>query len=323
MSRVHGFVAAILLLASDASALQVREAHYVMGTILEVTIEASDPESARRTIRESIAVARALDRELTTYDPESPLSRFNRAAGTGEIALPADLFRVLSDSQAFWKATGGRFDPSVSPLLRLWAESVRAGRLPTESEITTARQLVGLGKLRLTAPDRAALERAGMAIDLGGIGKGYAVDRVVDRLRELGVESAFVSFGESSLRAMGSAAGGDGWEVWIRRGRRRLGPIHLRDAALSTSRSLARSRKVNGKRIGDIVDPRTGRPLSTDCLGSVQSPTATASEAWSKALLLDAEASFRAFEREGDMHGFLACPDAVRASPLFADLVRH
>jgi FAD:protein FMN transferase len=229
---------------------------------------------------------------------------------------------VLVESRSLWEATGGLFDPSVGPLLRLWSEAARADRMPSDAEIAAMRALVGYEKLRLVPSNRAALP-AGMALDLGGIGKGYAVDRMVDRLRELGVRAALVSFGESSLRAFGAPTGTEAWEIWVRRGRDRIGPIWLTDAALSTSRSLARARKIGTSRLGDIIDPRSGRPLATSCQATVQSPTATESEAWSKVLLLDADRAFGAFERRKDIAGFLVCADAVRASPLFTGLVPH
>ncbi len=320
MRRVGTLAAAIVLGALSASAVEVREAHYVMGTVLEVTLEAPDVEQGRRWVRDAVGVARRLDRELTTYDAKSPLSRFNRAAGTGESALPPDLYRVLAESRSLWQATGGVFDPSVGPLLRFWSEAARVDRMPTDAEIAAARARIGLDKLRIVPPNRAALP-AGMGIDLGGVGKGYAVDRMVERLRELGVPAAYVSFGESSLRAFGSPPGKQGWEVWIRRGRERLGPLRLVDAALSTSRSLARVRTIGKTRVGDIIDPRNGRPLATKCQASVRSGSATEAEAWSKALLIDPDRTFAVFERGEGLAGFLVCADAVRASPLFAGLV--
>jgi thiamine biosynthesis lipoprotein len=294
-----------------------------MGTILEVTVDAPDVEQGRKSIRAAIAVARRLDRELTVYDPESPLSRFNGAAGRGESPIPSDLYRALEESRSLWQATGGVFDPSVGPLLRLWGEARRNRRLPADVEIEAARRLVGLDKLRLESPDRAALELPGMSLDLGGIGKGYAVDRMAERLREMGVTAALVNFGESSVRALGAPDGREAWEIWIRRGNDRVGPVRLSDAALSTSRSLARSREVAGTRIGDIIDPRSGRPLGSDCQATVRSPSATRAEAWSKALLLDPTVTFAALERGGENAGFLVCADGVRASPLFAALVEN
>ncbi|MGH7803241.1 MAG: FAD:protein FMN transferase, partial [Candidatus Binatia bacterium] len=121
MRSAGTIAAAIVLGVLPARAVEVREAHYVMGTILEVTIEAPNVEKGRATIRDAVGVARRLDRELTTYDTESQLMRFNRAAGSGDQPLPPDLHRVLTESRALWQATGGVFDPSVGPLLRLWS----------------------------------------------------------------------------------------------------------------------------------------------------------------------------------------------------------
>jgi thiamine biosynthesis lipoprotein len=193
--------------------------------------------------------------------------------------------------------------------------------MPTDAAIAAAHRHVGFDKLRLIPPDRASFVSPGSAIDLGGIGKGYAVDRVIDRLREIGVTAGFVSFGESSIRGLGSPEGERGWEVWIRRERGAIGPVRLRDAALSTSRSLARGRRIGDVQIGDIIDPRSGRPVARDCQATVRAASATDAEAWSKALLIDADRTFRAFEAEPTLAGFLVCSDAVRASPPFTDLL--
>ena len=234
MKGVLLLAAAAWAAAATAGAVEVREAHYVMGTVLEITVEAGAVEDGRRAIHGAVAEARRLDRELTTFDSSSDLSRLNREAGHGFQRIPPDLYSVLERSRELTRETSGSFDVTVAPLLALWRQAVASGRWPASSTIATARDQVGADAIALRAPDEARLAQAGMAIDLGGIGKGYAADRMAAVLRAGGVAAALVNFGESSLVAFGAPPGRRGWPVWVRRGGRLDGPLLLRDTAART-----------------------------------------------------------------------------------------
>jgi len=283
--------AAVLVLLCLARAPEVaaepacrRDGRYVMGTVLETTICA--PSAADRA-REVYAIATALDAELTTWAADGPLIRLNRSAGGPAREIPPDLHRVLDESVVWWRRTGGAFDVSVGPLMTLWRETGSAGREPDSAELREALALVGSDKIEFGEHGAVRLARAGMALDLGGIGKGFAVDRMAERLRRAGVRSALIDFGRSSLLAMGSAPEGDGWRVLLRRPD---GPVvgvaSLRDHAASVSATFGSSFQIEGRRLGHVVDPRSGRPLEREALVFVVSPEATQAEALSKALLV-------------------------------------
>jgi thiamine biosynthesis lipoprotein len=270
--------------------VEVREAYYVMGTVLEITVEAPGVDPGRRWIRAAAAEAVRLDRLLTSFDPGSALSRLNARAGFGFQRVPHDLFAVIARSEALSRATGGTFDVSVAPLVDLWRRSAEADRWPDGAEVSAARARTGFEHVRLHRPEAIALDLSGMAIDLGGVGKGYAADRIAGLLRRSGARAALVNFGESSLVAVGAPEGTDGWAVWIR-GESAVeeGPMRLRDTAVSTSWSLGAERRVAGRTIGHIVDPRSGEPLRDARRAIVVAPSATDAEAWSKALVLAPE----------------------------------
>ncbi len=272
---------------------RIREAHYVMGTILELTVDAPSERTGRRWIASAVAEARRLDAELTSFDPESALSRLNEAAGRGAQRVPADLFHVLEISSELSKATGGTFDVTVAPLVRLWQEAGRAGRWPSSIELAAAKRFVGAEAIRLRPPDAIEVS-SGASIELGGVGKGFAVDRIVALLRGFGVESALVNFGESSIAAIGPPSGEPPWTIWIRRHDTLDGPLALRDTALSTSASFGQSERVGGRTIGHIIDPRSGKPLARFAQATVLAPSGAEAEAWSKALLVDPQAARRA-----------------------------
>lgn len=304
--------------ATPVPAVEVREAHYVMGTLLEITVEAPDRATGQRWIRRGVAEARGLDRELTSFDEQSALSRLNRAAGEGPQGVPPDLYRILERAGALSRASGGAFDVTVGPLVALWKEAGRTGRWPDPGEIDASRSLVGYEKIRLRPPDHVELDE-GVLLELGGIGKGYAVDRIVGVLRSEGVERGLVSFGESSIRAMGAPAGEDGWPVWVRRGGGVDGPIRLRDRALSTSRSRGRVWTVAGRRVGHILDPRSGLALGDERQATVLATRATDAEAWSKALLVDPRRAFASCEEDRERACVVLDARRVRATRDFAE----
>ena len=270
-----------------------REAHYVMGTLLEITLDAPSEESGRAWIRGAVAEARRLDAELSSFREDSALSALNLQAGAGPQLVPPDLFRILEQSMALSAATGGAFDVTVSPFVRLWQQTGDEGRRPSPGEIAEARRRVGYERVRLSSPDEVELP-PGMAVELGGIGKGYAVDRMVEVLRREGARSALVNFGGSSIAALGPPEPAAGWPVWIEHGAALEGPLTLRDAALSTSATLGGSERLAERGIGHLIDPRSGRALEHEGQATVLAPTATEAEAWSKALLVDPPLARRA-----------------------------
>jgi thiamine biosynthesis lipoprotein len=284
---------------------RVREAHYVMGTILEITVDAPKREIGRAWIHQAVAEARRLDAELTSFDADSALSQLNRRAGSGFQHVPPDLYRVLALSRELTAATDGAFDVTVSPLVTLWRRSVVENRWPSPLELAEARAIVGVDKVRLRAPDEVELSSSGVALELGGIGKGYAADRIAELLRRSGAESALVNFGESSIVALGPRLPAPAWPIWVRRAEALDGPLFLRDMALSTSESLGEGGRVRGRRIGHIIDPRTGEPLERSAQATVLAPTGAEAEAWSKALLIEPAGAFRRLSRYPSVAGLL------------------
>lgn len=266
---------------------QVREVHYQMGTSLELTLWHSDPEAARRIIREAAGEVHRLNQILSSFDPDSSLSRFNHRAGKGKTTVPSELYETLSISRRFSVLTGGDFDITVGPLMELWTVTASRGRLPDRDTLAAVLRRVGYERLKLYDHDRAELLALGMKVDLGGIGKGYAVDRVVNKLITAGISAALINFGGSSIYALGAPPGETGWEIGIQGTDGRLrGVIHLRDMALSTSGSMGKFWTISGKRYGHLIDPKSGMPMSEPRMASVIAGSATVAEALTKPLVL-------------------------------------
>ena len=185
--------------------------------------------------------------------------------------------------------------------MALWTEAGRSGRLPTEAKLAAARAAVGAERLRLLADGRVGLP-AGMAVDLDGVAKGWALDRVADGLREGGAPGALLDFGGSSVVAIGTPPGEPRWRTLLRApGGDFAGILGLRDTALSVSGSLGKWSEIEGRRYGHVIDPRSGQPVTQAWLAAAVATTAGEAEAWSKALLvLGAEEGIaRLEEREG------------------------
>ncbi len=274
--------------AAGFSALQeIREVHYQMGTSLELTLWHSEAHAAKQVIREAVQEVHRLEEILSNFDADSAVSRFNRQAGQGRTRLPAELFELLRAARGHSASTGGYFDVTVGPLVELWRETLSRSQLPDQEMLAQARHRVGFEKLKIYDGGEAELLVAGMKIDLGGIGKGYAVDRVAERIRAAGVGSALINFGGSSIYAVGTPPEKKGWEIGIQDTEGLLrGVIRLRDMALSTSGSMGHSWTVGSKRYGHLIDPKIGMPMIELRMATVITPSATAAEALTKPLAI-------------------------------------
>jgi FAD:protein FMN transferase len=225
----------------------------------------------------------ALEDQLTIFRDTSELSLVNREAAARPVTVEPRLHDLLCFCQRLWRDSGGAFDITSTALSRAWGFLRRQGRLPAEDELAGARAQVGMQHVALDPADRTVrFDREGVMLNLGGIGKGYALDRVAEQLRAAGVETALMSGGASSLYAVGAGPDGGGYEVGIRdpfdHGRR-WGTIRLAGAGLGVSGIGEQSFEVGGRRYGHIIDPRTGWPVEGRALVAVLAPSATLADA--------------------------------------------
>jgi thiamine biosynthesis lipoprotein len=265
----------------------VSDGRYVMGTVLEITLCAEQLAPAQPSFNSLFTTALSLDSLLTTSNPNSPVSRLNTHAGRGPFTLPKEVIDLLILSRHYSQLTQGTFDITVGPLMTLWRETAQHQTLPSQKALRQARYTVGSKNIRLSPNHKVTLSRSGMAIDFGGIGKGYALDQLVAQLKQRQVRQALLDFGQSSLWAVGTPPNAEGWRILVQQSDGYpVGVLTLRDQALSISASMGQSFEINGQRYGHIIDPRTGYPLQRDLLACVIAPTATQAEALSKALLI-------------------------------------
>jgi thiamine biosynthesis lipoprotein len=272
--------------APETKTAPVHKTKYIMGTVYEIAVYHESPGYASQAIDRAFAEIVRLDAVMSNYKPESDLSRLNRNGHFHAEQVPVDLYRVIEEALRYSRISGGKFDITVGPLVDLWKEALRGERLPTPEELERLRGCVGYEKIELAPPDRVEFHSPCMRIDLGSIGKGYAVDRAVEILRANGIANALIDAGQSTIYGMGAPPGQSAWEVHLRDPSARVDPVvMLSENSVSTSEQTPKSLLGIG-RAGHIIDPESGKPLETKFALSIVSKTGTASDALSTTLLL-------------------------------------
>jgi FAD:protein FMN transferase len=264
-----------------------------------------DAEPAQVVARAAEADLLSCERLMSRFDPDSPLSDLNRRAAHHAVEPAAELWQILSLCRDYWTRSGGAFDITLWPLNRLWRERIAIGEQPSEPALQQALEQTGFQHLHFDDTARTMrFDRPGMSLDLGAFGKGYALDRLADSLRAADVEQAFLSFGESSVTVLGSHPHGPAWPVGVSNIFPPHEPVHtfpLRDASLSTSGTAPFNAAGGPGVLGQIIDPRSGRPIQGYRTLSVASLSGTEAEVLSTALLITPEK-----ERADLLAGFTA-----------------
>jgi thiamine biosynthesis lipoprotein len=275
-----------------------------MGTRFEIVADGDDEANLRTACEAARAEIDECDARLTLFEPGSFLSYINAHAAKRPVQLDDDLFELIAESIAVHRASLGAFDITLAPLMRAWgfheqtASTQRdihsrgciSADAPHQTPSSSSADLpFGMSDLELNEAQRTiSFRREGMALDLGGIAKGHALDLAAAVLRESGVGSALLHGGTSTIIAINAShtpAGADHWPVGL--GPERPGiTVKLRDAALSVSAPHGRTVHMDGAELGHIIDPRNGAPARGTRLAAVVAPSARLADAWSTALLV-------------------------------------
>jgi FAD:protein FMN transferase len=209
-----------------------------------------------------------IDNLMSNYKPESALTRINKEASAGPVLVEPELFNFIELCVKYSQESEGAFDITVGPLMKAWGFFRGEGRIPWSFELWGVLKRVGYQHLILNRQERTIqFARAGMELDLGGIAKGYAVDRVVSILKQYKIERAFVSAGGSTLYGLGSPPDREGWEVKVRDPlfpkdpQKSAETVSLKNRSLSVSGNYEKFFRSGGVTYSHIMDPRTGRPV--------------------------------------------------------------
>jgi FAD:protein FMN transferase len=283
------FIASGVVIASPA-AERYEASHDSMGTVFTIVAYGPDREALVRASNAAFDEIDRLDAQMSNYRPDSELSRINRLAASQPVVVETNLFDLISYSVQESAESRGAFDITVGPMMKIWGFFGKEGSVPTRSDLARARKRVGYRHIHLDAGRfEIRFDVEGLELDLGGIAKGYAVDRAVAILRNGGVEAAMISSGGSSIYALGAPPGERAWRVHLRDplDKRKPGEtVWLKDYSMAVSGCAEKSFTVGGKTYCHILDPRTGRPVEGMLMVAVLAPTGLECEALSKPLFV-------------------------------------
>ena len=265
----------------------IRVHRCAMACRFEITLRGADG-SFVPAARAALDEIDRMEAELSVFRETSVISALNRRAAYERVTPPRHVFDLLSRCQRIHQDTGGSFDITTTPLSRCWGFLRRQGRVPDAAEIECARACVGLDGVQLDFATRSvAYQRRGIEVNLGAVGKGYALDRAGARMRAAGVAHALLTAGRSSLLALGGR--GDGW--WIDLvspllGERPIARLWLCNAAVGTSGAGEQYVIADGRRYGHVIDPRSGWPAEGVVSATVVASDAATADALSTAFLV-------------------------------------
>ena len=279
----------------------LKRTEMIMGTLIEITVIPAN----EKAIREAFEALKKVDALMSTYKEDSEISILNRE---GEKQVSEETLEVIEDAIKFSNITDGAFDITVRPLINLWKKAKKEEKVPTEMEIEEAISLVGYQSIILEG-NQIRLEKKGMQIDLGGIAKGYAVDKAIEALKKNSTRRALVNAG-GDLYALGKAPQAGGWSIGIQDPRdedKIIDIIKVKDKAVATSGDYRRYFTLEGKRFSHIVNPKTGLtvqdvPMSVTIIG----PDATTTDALSTGVfVLGPEEGMKLIESLPEVEGMI------------------
>jgi len=290
--KLKHFVVVLFLLtglapAEEPELLRLEKSGDAMGSTFTVELYGTDRVKMEAAADAALDEARRLDEMLSNYIPNSEWNQVNRFAAQRPVKVSKELFQLLAACQQYSQSSEGAFDITVGPLMKVWGFYRDSGHLPHRAEVMAAMSKVGYRHIHLdAAAETVRFDHAGVEMDPGGVGKGYAVDRMVGVLRQQGVGTALVAGSGSSIYGMGAPPDQPkGWAIQIRdpwNSRKNVAEVFLKDMSLSTSGTYEKFFRAEGRIYAHIMDPRTGFPAEGTVSVSVMAPRTIDSEVWAK-----------------------------------------
>jgi thiamine biosynthesis lipoprotein len=295
--KVKQNVIVLFVLAASAATgqqglLRLEKSADAMGSSYSIALYGADRIKMEAAADAAFDEVRRVDELLSNYQPASQWSEVNRDAARKPVRVSPELFELFSACVRYSRESEGAFDITVGPLMKVWGFYKGSGHLPHKPEIAAALAKVGYRHMRLDAAAQTVrFDRPGVEMDPGGVGKGYAVDRMVEVLRKNGIRTALVAGSGSSVYGMGAPPDEPrGWPVKIKDpwdNRKTLAEVWLKDKSMSTSGSYEKFFRAEGKIYAHIMDPRTGYPAQGSVSVSVLTPRTVDSEVWAKPFFIN------------------------------------
>jgi thiamine biosynthesis lipoprotein len=267
--------------------LRLEASAEAMGSTYSVILYGEDRNKLEAASEHAFEEARRIDLLLSNYKPESEWSKVNREAADHPVAVSKETFDLLMSCVNYSRQSKGTFDITVGPLMKVWGFYKGSGHLPKPGEVKQAMGQIGYRNIVLDPSKHTVFfTKKGLNLDPGGVGKGYAVDKMVEVLKKDGIQIALVSGGGSSIYCLGAPPDEPaGWRIQIKDPRdewKAAAEITLKNESLSTSGSYEKFFVAEGKTFSHIMDPRTGYPAQGTLSVSVIAPLTLDSEVWAK-----------------------------------------
>ncbi|MDP7163327.1 MAG: FAD:protein FMN transferase [Phycisphaerae bacterium] len=280
----------------------------IMGTETELTAVArsSRGRMAAAVLHSAEKALRDVEARMSQYISASELSRLNASEAGRTVKLSAPTLGLLGISHRIALQTDGAFDVTCRPILQVWRKAVKKGHPPTDAEIALAVGLCGWDKIELLS-DGARKRLGGGGVDLGGIAKGFGIDRAVEAMQKTGVTGGLVNVG-GDVRCFGRRPDGGKWRIAVRSPfdpKTNFAVLELAEGSVCTSGNYQRFFRIGEERFNHIVDPRTGRPVDQAPSVTVVAPTATIADAWATALSVLGDAGLKTIPPESRIEAML------------------
>ncbi|MBI2556031.1 MAG: FAD:protein FMN transferase [Planctomycetes bacterium] len=267
----------------------IKQTRMIMGTFAEVSIYSNDEKTAGKAIEEALNEMERMDRIMSNYKNDSELSKVNKKAAKSPVPCNEELLDVIEQAQYYSELSGGAFDITVSPIVALWGFFSEKGHMPPDKEIEKLLPAVSYKNIVINRgnnpkkPGTVFLKNMKTQIDLGAIGKGYAVDKALEIIKKCGIDNGCINLG-GNIYVLGTPPGKNAWKIGVqhpRDGNEILGYLELKNEATATSGDYERFFEFNGKRYSHIISPQTGRPVSGVLATTIVAPTGTKVDALS------------------------------------------
>ena len=272
---------------TSASTLKLERSAAAMGTEYTIVAYGTDLGQMQTATAQAFDEVHRIDEMISNYIPTSELSRVNQEAAQHPVQVSQEFFDLLATCNEYSRESEGSFDITVGPLMKVWGFYKGTGHLPHRAEVRAVLDEIGYQSLELDRANRTVrFRKAGMSLDPGGVGKGYAVDRMVAILRAEGISSALVSGGGSSIYGIGVPPNEPrGWYIRVRDPKdanKTAAEVYLKNDSISTSGNYEKFFRAEGRLYSHIMDPRTGYPAEGTLAVSVVCPKTLDSEVWAK-----------------------------------------
>lgn len=292
-----------------------KQTRLIMGTFAEVSVYSDDEKTAGKAIEEALDEMERMDRIMSNYKNDSELSQLNKKAAKSPVPCQKELLDVIEQSQYYSELSSGAFDVTIAPIVALWGFFNGKEHIPSNKEIEKLLPAVSYKNVIINKsndPQKTStvfFKNTRTQIDLGAIGKGYAVDKALGIIKKSDIGNACINLG-GNIYVLGIPVGKNAWKIGIQHPRDKneiLGYLELKDEATATSGDYERFFEINGKRYSHIIDPRTGRPVNGTIAVTIVAPTGTEVDALSTSVfVLGPEKGLKLIKNIPDAHAMIA-----------------